>query len=645
MLSDFDFATCNMPPAQPALFHLSPFAFAHSPFSCYRPIGPNEVQLPAVNDPRVSPKAGAEDSMNNDIAIFLDLDNLVIGAVEANLTFDIDLVLNHIDSIIDGRIVLRRAYGDWRQRANLTKKLATAGFELQSAVRLSANSKNLADMQMVVDAMSTLIDRQNFQTYVLITGDRDFAPLVQALRKRGKQVIGVGIGHATSKHLAQLCDRFVYYDQLSDAARELLEGQLEDLLRRALDQLLLEEDRVPASLLKQRLQSLSRGAFGRSPQGRRSFHKLLAEYPSIVHMQQEGTTLFVSRPGKYGSPEIEGSRSPKLLSDDEVETLLRDSLSELLESNTHVRASLLKQRMQDLSHGAFSETLQGDKNFRKFLDRFRDIVRVEQEGSTLYVYEATVPVVEEPDTISLLLSADGMESLLTTSLNELLVDQTRVRASLLKQQMQELSNGAFDENELGFDSFRAFLEKYPKLIQIQQKGTTLLVYRPDDYVSSDELYLQYRSLLKKQGLRVIPSAARLQILKDMVSLLQSQPATEWRFVVDRLATHYEESGQESISKSYINDVLRVARRAAVIGVSNGGSLAHASVKLSVAGDRVFQEAVILCDVTYLLEIEDRNNPVDMNEASKALYEDEGHARYLKVILNRHSKNGKPAEQR
>jgi hypothetical protein len=236
-----------------------------------------------------------------------------------------------------------------------------------------------------------------------------------------------------------------------------------------------------------------------------------------------------------------------------------------------------------------------------------------------------------------------MELLLTTSLNELLVDQTRVRASLLKQQMQETSNGAFDDTKLGFESFRAFLERYPKLIQIQQKGTTLLVYRPDDFVSPDELYLHYRSLLKKQGLRVVPSSARLQVLKDMISLLQSQLEMEWRFVVERLASHYVNSGQDSISKSYINDVLRVARRAEVIGVSNDGSLAHAAVNLSVVGDRVFQEAVILCDVTYLLEINGIENPVDMKEASKALYEDEGHARYLKVILNRYSENGKPVE--
>jgi len=581
--------------------------------------------------------------MNNDIAIFLDLDNLVIGALEVNLTFDVDLMLAHIHSIVDGRIVLRQAYGDWRQRANLTKKLATAGFELQSTVRLSINSKNLADMQMVVDAMSTLIDRRNFNTYVLVTGDRDFAPLVQALRKRGKQVIGVGIGHATSKHLAQLCDQYVYYDQIANEARQLVEGQMEYLLRRALDQLLQEEERVPASLLKQRLQSLSRGNFGRSPQGKRSFHKLLSEYPQIVSMQQEETTLYVRRPGIEISPEIEGVKKGRQLSDDEIEELLRDSLTELLETETRVRASLLKQRMQDRSDGCFDETLQGDKNFRKFMDRFRDIVNVGQEGSTLYVYHASGPDLEESEPLSHQLSVKDTESLLTTALDDLLIDQSRVRASLLKQQMQELSNRSFDETKQGFESFRAFLEMYPELIQIQQKGTTLLVYRPDDYVSPDELYLHYRSLLKNQGLRVVPSSIRLLVLKDMISLLQRYPETEWRHIVDRLANHYEENGEDTVSKSYINDVLRIARRAEVIGVANEGSLAHAAVNLSVSGDRLFQDAVIRCDVTYFREIQSLRNPVDMKEAAKALYDDEGHARYLKVILNRYAELGKPVD--
>ncbi|MGH2536294.1 MAG: NYN domain-containing protein, partial [Candidatus Promineifilaceae bacterium] len=148
--------------------------------------------------------------MDHDVAVFLDLDNLVIGAAEADLKFDIHLLLDALAEAAGGRLVLRRAYGDWRQRADLIKELAAAGFELQSTVRLSASSKNLADMQMVVDAMGTLVDGHDYAVYALATGDRDFAPLVHALRKRGKRVVGVGLSHAASQGLVRLCDRYLY---------------------------------------------------------------------------------------------------------------------------------------------------------------------------------------------------------------------------------------------------------------------------------------------------------------------------------------------------------------------------------------------------------------------------------------------------
>ena len=125
-------------------------------------------------------------SSSNDVAILLDLDNLVIGAKQINLSFDVNLVLEHIKKLTNGRIVLRHSYGDWRQDQQLMRDLATAGFVTQSAIRLNNFSKNLADMQIVVDTMETLIDGHQYSTYVLMTGDRDFTPLVQALRKRGK---------------------------------------------------------------------------------------------------------------------------------------------------------------------------------------------------------------------------------------------------------------------------------------------------------------------------------------------------------------------------------------------------------------------------------------------------------------------------
>jgi hypothetical protein len=574
--------------------------------------------------------------MNNDVAVYLDLDNLVIGATEANLKFDVDLLLQHIKKLTGGRLVLRRAYGDWRQRGNMTRSLAAAGFELQSTVRLGSNSKNLADMQMVVDAMGTLVDGQNLGTYVLITGDRDFAPLVQALRRRGKQVIGAGVKHTTSQHLVELCDGFIYYDNIAAEANQQLDHQISDLIQRALDQLLQDKPRVPASLLKQRVQALSKGTFSNSHQGRRSFAKLLLDYPDIVQLEQEGTTLFVRRPGS-GSAQVQpAQQTARRLTDDEVRTFLQKALEVLLQDTHQVRASLLKQQMQDLSLGAFDETHQGDKTFRKFLDRYPDLVSAEQEGSTLYIRRtggsATTPSVSAEKS----LSQEEAAKLLRQALDELLVDQTQVRASLLKQHMQELSNNTFDETHLGDESFGQFLEHFPNLVLIQRKGTTVMVHRPQNYVRPDELHLQYRSQLKKKGLRVVPSELRLLILKDVITLLGGTDDLPWRKMVDRLSEYYQRTGRVDISKSFVNDVLRVARRAAVIGIDDGSSLAKAPVSLLLSGDRRFQEAVIKCDATYLREIRSLKSPFNLEQASIALYEDVGHLRYLQVLLNRFS---------
>ena len=304
-----------------------------------------------------------------------------------------------------------------------------------------------------------------------------------------------------------------------------------------------------------------------------------------------------------------------------------------------VRASVMKQRLQELSKGAFDEALQGYKTFRRFLDHYPDLVSVTQEGSTLYVCRAEE--ISRPQTTlkDQRLSRSEAKVLIGQALDELLVDQSRVRASMLKQKIQELSNGAFDEHQLGAESFRQFLEGYPDVVRIQQRGTTLLVQRPNDYVRPDQLHLRYRSALKKRGLRVIPSEIRLMILKDLVALLGHQEQIQWRKIVDRLAGYYQSHGREDVSKSYVNDVLRLARRAAVIRVQNGGSLAKAPVALQIAGERRFQEAVIMCDATYLAEIRAIDGQLDLDQASIALYENIGHTRYLQVILNRYAQNG------
>ncbi len=236
-------------------------------------------------------------SSTNDVAILLDLDNLVIGAKQINLSFDIKLVLDHIKKLTNGRIVMRHSYGDWRQDQQLMRDLATAGFVTQSAIRLNNFSKNLADMQIVVDTMETLIDGHQYSTYVLMTGDRDFTPLVQALRKRGKQVIGMGVRHTTSQSFASLCDQYIYYEEIVPTP-QLSEAEVEELLNSSLQQLLNGEQHVRASVLKQHMSDSSKGAFDKSHHAEGSFRKFLGKYPHLVQVEQVETTIYVTRPEK-----------------------------------------------------------------------------------------------------------------------------------------------------------------------------------------------------------------------------------------------------------------------------------------------------------------------------------------------------------
>ncbi len=243
-----------------------------------------------------------QSAASNDVAILLDLDNLVIGAKQINLSFDINLVLTHIKQLTNGRIVLRHSYGDWRQDQQLMRQLATAGFVTQSAIRLNNFSKNLADMQIVVDTMETLLDGHEYSTYVLMTGDRDFTPLVQALRKRGKQVIGLGVKHTTSQSFASLCDQYIYYEEIVPAP-QLSDTQVEELLSRSLQQLLNNEVRVRASVLKQHMSDTSKGVFDKSQHAEGSFRKFLERYPQLVLVEQVGTTIYVTKPEKKDMPD------------------------------------------------------------------------------------------------------------------------------------------------------------------------------------------------------------------------------------------------------------------------------------------------------------------------------------------------------
>jgi uncharacterized LabA/DUF88 family protein len=390
--------------------------------------------------------------MTNDIAIFLDLDNLVIGARDANLNFDVNLIIDQVKQRTGGRVVLRRAYsGNLRQDQKLMKELATAGFTMQSAVPLNNFGKNLIDMYMVVDTMDTLVDGQEYSTYVLVTGDRDFLPLIHALRRRGKYVIGVGLKHTTSESLMALCDEYVYY-----------------------------EDMLPAPPL----------------------------------------------------------------SENEVETLLVRAVDSLLVGDERVRASVVKERMIELSGGQFGRFQYSDTSFSKFLGRHSGQIVLEKEGTTTYVRRAAEPLA-----------------------------------------------------------------------------------RP-------ELFRRYRSALKKQKLRVVPPRIRLTLLKEMIEILRKEDVLEWRDLLDRLAARHPDDEEGEASRNLINALIVLARRAGAVRTLKGKTLSTAPVMLALEGPKAFQEAVIRCDMAYLEAIRALPEPFDLEEAALAIYDHVGYALYLRQLMAR-----------
>ena len=147
------------------------------------------------------------------IAVFVDFENLALGAEQGlKSRFQLDLVLKRM--LERGRIVLKRAYCDWNRFHTFTREFHLHGFELIDIPHSPGTGKNSADIRMVVDALDLCYSKQHIDTFVLLTGDSDFSPLVSKLKENDKRVIGCGVRSSTSDLLASNCDEFIVYDEL-----------------------------------------------------------------------------------------------------------------------------------------------------------------------------------------------------------------------------------------------------------------------------------------------------------------------------------------------------------------------------------------------------------------------------------------------
>ena len=149
------------------------------------------------------------------IALFLDYENLAIGARDSlgGMAFDLRPVL---DALAErGRVIARKAYADWSYFDEDRRMLTRGHVELiEIPQRMGASRKNAADIKMAVDALEMAFEREYITTFVICTGDSDFTPLVHKLRELNKRVIGVGIEDSTSALLPPACDEFLFYDTL-----------------------------------------------------------------------------------------------------------------------------------------------------------------------------------------------------------------------------------------------------------------------------------------------------------------------------------------------------------------------------------------------------------------------------------------------
>ncbi len=243
-----------------------------------------------------------ERSETRNMALFCDFENMALGVRDAKYSaFEIQKVLERL--LLKGSIVVKKAYCDWDRYKEFKQAMHEAAFEMIEIPHVRLSGKNSADIRMVVDALDLCYTKSHVDTFVILSGDSDFSPLVSKLRENDRIVIGVGVKNATSDLLIANCDEFIFYDDLvresekrkkpakrkatSKKASKKASGNGEedkkqeglDLVIETIEALLKErgeQEKVWGSMVKQALKRRKPG-FDETYHGFRTFGQLLEE--------------------------------------------------------------------------------------------------------------------------------------------------------------------------------------------------------------------------------------------------------------------------------------------------------------------------------------------------------------------------------
>src|SRR5436190_20336068 len=233
------------------------------------------------------------------LAIFIDFENLALGFQNRRDRFDIERLLErHVEK---GKIVVKRAYCDWSRFGGYTGPLHEAAIELIEIPKRHATGKNSADIRLVVDAIDLAYSKDHIDTFVIVSGDSDFSPLVSKLKELGKHVIGLGLCDATSDLLRDNCDEFIYYEDLDRApiipvaGNESIPEKKRKVFAILLDSLLAlrreNKEVIYSSMLKDTIKR-KKPSFNEEYYGYRTFSELLedAEKEKLVELEKHKTS-------------------------------------------------------------------------------------------------------------------------------------------------------------------------------------------------------------------------------------------------------------------------------------------------------------------------------------------------------------------
>jgi len=240
------------------------------------------------------------------LAVFIDFENLALGFKgKKDKRFEIHKVLERL--VEKGKVIVKKAYSDWIDYAEYKRPLHEAAIELIEIPKRSMSGKNSADIRLCVDALDLCYSKEHIDTFVIVSGDSDFSPLVSKLKENGKRVIGLGMKESSSNLLIDNCDEFIYYEDLErpigtppKIEQDLPEKKREafQLLVDSVVALVRENKEVLWSSLVKETMKRKKPSFNESYHGYRTFSDLLedAEKEGILRLRTDtrsGTYVIV----------------------------------------------------------------------------------------------------------------------------------------------------------------------------------------------------------------------------------------------------------------------------------------------------------------------------------------------------------------